>query len=48
MGKAKMTYFPFHGLGEPLRFMMAYTAVEWSEEIVSIEEFPARKPSKDI
>ncbi|XP_065334276.1 glutathione S-transferase-like [Cloeon dipterum] len=41
----KMIYFPFHGLGEPLRFLMAYTGIEWTEEIISLEEFPAKKPS---
>jgi hypothetical protein len=43
--KAKMIYFPFHGLGEPLRWMMAYTGVEWTEEILTLEEWPEKKPS---
>jgi len=44
--QAKMIYFPFHGLGEPLRFMMAYTGVTWEEEIIALEDFPARKEGK--
>ncbi|KAF4526978.1 hypothetical protein B566_EDAN001525 [Ephemera danica] len=43
MAKAKMTYFKFHGLGEPVRFMMAYTGVTWEEELIEVEDFPKHK-----
>ena len=42
----KINYFTFKGLGEPVRFMLAYGNVEFVDNRVEFEDWPALKPSK--
>ena len=42
----KINYFTFKGLGEPVRFMLAYGNVEFVDNRVEWEDWPNLKPSK--
>jgi hypothetical protein len=42
----KVSYFTFKGLGEPVRFMLAYNNVEFEDNRVEWEDWPALKPSE--
>lgn len=42
----KVNYFTFKGLGEPVRFMLAYGNVEFVDNRVEWEDWPNLKPCK--
>lgn len=41
----KVNYFTFKGLGEPVRFMLAYGNVEFVDNRIEWEDWPNLKPS---
>ena len=40
----KLVYFPVRGRGELLRLLLHAAGVDYEEEAVTFEEWPARKP----
>ena len=46
MGKLKLTYFNGRGRGEPARLILAQAGVEYEDERIEFEDWPAFKPSK--
>lgn len=45
MPEFKLTYFDIKGLGEPVRLLLAYGGQEFEDIRISMEEWPALKPS---
>jgi hypothetical protein len=41
----RLVYFNISGLGEPVRFMLAYCGEKFIDERISMEEFKQRKDS---
>ncbi|XP_071454226.1 glutathione S-transferase-like [Hetaerina americana] len=41
----KMTYFDIRGLGEPIRYLLAYGGIEYEDKRIAFEEWPAMKNS---
>ena len=46
MGKLKLIYFNGRGRGEPARLILAQAGVEYEDERIEFEDWPALKPSK--
>ena len=46
MGKLKLIYFNGRGRGEPARLILAQAGVEYEDERIEFEDWPAFKPSK--
>ena len=46
MGKLKLIYFNGRGRGEPARLILAQAGVEYDDERIEFEDWPALKPSK--
>lgn len=44
----KLTYFDVSALGEVTRFLFRYGGIEFTDERISSEQWPALKPSKFI
>lgn len=41
----KVSYFPITALGEPIRFLLSYGGVEFEDERIEKEKWPAVKPN---
>lgn len=41
----KVQYFPITALGEPIRFLLSYGGIEFEDERIEKEKWPAVKPS---
>lgn len=41
----KLTYFNIRGLAEPIRFLLAYGGIEYEDNRIEREEWPALKES---
>ena len=46
MGKLKLIYFNGRGRGEPARLILAQAGVEYEDERIEFEDWPALKSSK--
>ena len=44
--KYKLTYFNFTGLGEPIRYMLAYGNQDFEDNRIEMADWPKLKPSK--
>jgi hypothetical protein len=44
----KLTYFDVTALGEPIRFILAYGGMDFTDERLTSEEFAPRKESEFI
>lgn len=44
----KMTYLSHRGMAEPIRLMFAYAGVKYTDERLTHESLPARKPGEEI
>jgi glutathione S-transferase len=42
----KISYFTFKGLGEPVRYLLAYGNVDFIDERIAWEDWKKLKPSK--
>lgn len=44
----KVTYFDITALGEPIRFLLSYGGIEFEDNRIQKENWPALKPCKDL
>lgn len=42
----KVTYFDFVALGEPIKLLLSYGGIEFEDDRIQRENWPALKPSK--
>jgi len=48
MSTAKVTYFNITGLGEPVRFMLAYCGVNFVDNRMDKDEWESKKSGIDL
>lgn len=41
----KLTYFNFRGLAETIRFLLAYSEIDYEDNRIDVEQWPELKPS---
>lgn len=44
----KFTYFDLMGLGEPARYLMKYGNIQFEDNRIKFEQWPALKPSESF